>query len=184
MHVEITRLITAWLGHATHGVNALLPAVPRDLVGGEEEDEEPDAVDFYNDVDFEIDGVAGINPPTVPSIVVIVDVNPEGTDIGQQEKPGHNYSFTGAIAYYAEDTTRAKARLDGDYVLRATGRSLARYNRPRASKGYRELNDIEIIRLTKLSFQRVAGAVPESSLMGILFVEGIVMDKAPYGANF
>lgn len=176
MHVEVTRMITAWLGDATNGVNKLLPSVPRDLVGGEEEDEEPKAVALYNDIDFELDSVAGINPPTTPSLVVIVDVNPEGTDIGA-DKSGYSYSATGAVAYYAEKVTRARARRDGNYVLRAVGRSIARWNTRHQRD--RELNRILLARITKLSFQRVAGGIPESTLMGILFFEGIVLDKAP-----
>jgi hypothetical protein len=180
MHVEVTRMVTAWLGHAVYGVNALLPNVSRDLIGGEEEDEEPELVTIYNDIDFELDDVAGFNPAKRPALAVICDVNPEGTDISQPDKPGHEYGLTGAIAYYAkEGTPRARARRDGNYVLRAAGQSLARFNRPQLSKDFRQLNDVLLARLTKLSFQRVAGAVPESSLMGIVFFEGILLNKAP-----
>jgi len=180
MHVEVTRMITAWLSHPVYGVNALLPDIPRDLIGGTEEDEEPEEMAaVYNDIDYELDDVLGFNPAKRPSLVVISDSNPEGTDLEQPTKEGHVYSVAGAIGYYPRDVSRGRGRRDGNYVLRAVGQSLVRFNQPRLSKDYRELNGIKFVRLTKLSFQRTAGAVPESALLGILFFDGIVVNKLP-----
>ena len=188
MHVEATRLLTAWLGHPQYGVNALLPSIPRDLFGGQLEDEEPEPVTIYNDVDFDSamdETVLGVNPPVRPALVVVFDVSPKGIDIEQIEKPAHLYNMVGVVAYYSEDgINRMQARRQGGYTLRAVGRSLVRYNLGRISKSrtgtnYRMLNDIEITKITNMTFVRPAGAVPQSQMQGAVFLDLIVKDRAP-----
>lgn len=189
MHVEATRLITAWLNHPQHGVNALLPGVPKEYVGGEEEDDDPKPVDIYNDVDFDDavdESVLGINPPTLPALVVVFDVSPKGIDVDEVEKTSHIYTMVGAVAYYSEDgINRMQARREGGYTLRAVGRSLKRYNlgrysQPRTGTSYRVLNDIKLVRITNLTFQRPAGAVPVSQMQGVVFLDVTVQDQAPF----
>jgi hypothetical protein len=180
MHVEITRLLTVWLKHPQFGVNALLPGIPRDLVGDATmEDEEPKPVTVYNDVDFELDDVGGFQPPSVPSLAVIADVAPDGVDIAEKLKSGHSYGFTVGIGYYSEfgANNRARARRDGNYVLRAVGQSIVRFSQ--ASQRTREINQVQISKFTKLTIQRVAGAVPASTLMGMVFADGVLLNKAP-----
>lgn len=172
-------MLTAWLGHEVYGVNALLPEIPRNTMVANEEDPEPDPVNIYNDMDFQFDDVLGFNPPTRPALTVIADTAPDSVDIGEVFKAGHVYGFTVGVGYYPRDVTRSKGRVDGSYVLRAVSQSLVRFNVPKLSAGYRELNDVKIVKLTKLSIQRVAGAVPESALMGIVFADGLVLNKAP-----
>ena len=190
MHIEATRLITAWLNDPTYGVNAQINAVSRDRFGevASEADPVPTAVTIYNDVDFDDDvdeSVLGINPPTLPALVVVFDVNPKGIDVDEIEKTSHQYNMVGAVAYYAEDgINRMLARREGGYVLRAVGRSLTRYNLGRLSSArggtnYRVLNGIKLVRITNLTFQRPAGGVPASQMMGIVFLDVIVQDQAP-----
>jgi hypothetical protein len=187
MQVEATRLITAWLGHSVHGVNALIPAIPRERFGGVD-DPEPSEVSIYNDVDFDTamdESVLGINPPSLPALVVIFDVNPKGLNFGQTQSNHHEYDMVGAVFYYAKDgLNRMAARREGGYVLRAVGRSLKRWNQPRFSElrsgpSYRRLNDIKLLRITNLTFVRPAGAVPESQMMGVVFLDMTVQDQAP-----
>jgi hypothetical protein len=190
MHIEATRLITAWLNHPTYGVNAQVAAVARNRFGDveAEADPEPKAVVLFNDVDFDEDmdeSVLGINPPILPALVVVFDVNPKGIDVDEVEKTSHQYNMVGAVAYYAEDgINRMLARREGGYVMRAVGRSLTRYNlgrlsSPRSGTNYRILNGIKLVRITNLTFQRPAGGVPASQMMGIVFLDVIVQDQAP-----
>lgn len=188
MHVEATRLITAWLNHPQHGVNALLPDTPRERFG-DAEDPVPDAVTIYNDVDFDKavdESVIGVNPPKLPALVVVFDVNPRGINFGQTEKISHEYDMVGAVAYYAkEGVNRMFARRAGGYTLRAVGRSLKRWNRgqlsaSRTGTNYRELNSVKLLRITNIVFQRPAGAVaPTSQMMGIVFLDVTVQDQMP-----
>ena len=75
MHVELTRMITAWLEHADYGVNAILPTLPRNKADGGEDEAPPD-VAIYNDVDFQVyeGSRVIIVPPSTPSLVVASDM--------------------------------------------------------------------------------------------------------------
>jgi hypothetical protein len=179
VHVEITRMITGWLGHTEFGVNKLLGSVPRSKLGSGV-DEKPATVKIYNDVDFDIVSAAGVDPPQVPSLVVVSDVDPKGADIGQQKKPAHTYSCVVGVGYYAEETERDRTVRDGNYVMRAVMQSLMRYHEsPERSKAYREINGIRLTLMTGLTVQRVAGAVPPSRLLGLVFADFGVLDKLP-----
>jgi len=179
MHVEITRLITGWLEHKEFGVGVLLPNVPRQkLKGGTDTAPEKPAV--FNDVDFDITKVAGIDPPIVPALVVISDIDLRGGNVAQPKSPSIEYAAVVGIGYYAEEVEKPRNLRDGNYVLRAVLRSLRLYQEsPERSKDYRELNAIRITTMTGLTIQRVAGAVPKSRLFGIVFADFKIMDKAP-----
>lgn len=186
MHVEVTRILTAWLQHDQYGVNAMLATLPR-WTGFYEEDETtpindplPPDVDVYNDVDVkEILTTGGLRPPTMPSLVVVVDMNPKTVDIKDPNASGHEMSVAAGIGFYAEQTEVEKDIVRGDYVLRAVKKSLVRFNSPVLSKDYRKLNDYSLSRIVSIETQRVASAVPESFMLGILFADLIVLDKAP-----
>lgn len=178
MHVEITRMLTGWLAHPEYGVNKLVLTMPRANLKGVNDDK-PDKVDIYNDVDFDIGSVAGIDPPSFPSVVVVADLDLKNTDAGQVHKSAYEIAAVAGIGYYAEEITKARNIRDGNYVLRSVMRSLRRFNKPSLSTDYRQLNGVGIVRITNLTMQRVAGAVPTSRLLGVVFADLMVLDKAP-----
>ena len=184
MHVEISRLLTGWLKHPEFGVNALLPQVGRSklvLSGPAKTDSQPAKVTIYNDVDDEvIDGVIGINPPLVPSLVVVSDIDMRNTDVRQEKKSGREISGVTGIGYYAEEgESRAANIRDGNYVLRAVMKSLNAWNEsPQRSSDYRELNGVRVARLNGITIQRVAGGI-QGKLVGFVMADLFVMDMAP-----
>lgn len=180
MHVEITRLITGWLEHAEFGVNVLAPLVPRLNLAGKS-DKKPPKVTIYNDVDFDIASVHGVDPPVMPALVVVSDVDLRSGDTSEEKKSAINYSAVVGVGYYEEEgESKALVVRNGNYVLRAVMRSLRAYNwSAERSKDFRELNAIRIAKLTNVTVQRMAGAVPTDRLLGMVFADLLVMDKAP-----
>ena len=177
MHVEITRMITGWLAHKEYGVNGQLVDVPRNKVGSGT-DEKPATVKIYNDVDYDIVSVAGVDPPETPSIVVVADVGPKGADIGQQRKSAHEFTAVVGVGYYAEEIERARTVRDGNYVSMAIMHSLLLWNEsPDRSKGFRDLNRIRLMLMTGVTIQRVAGAIPPSRLLGMVIADFKLMYK-------
>lgn len=180
MHVEMTRLVTAALQDPKTGVNALLLYIPRKRMNGTS-DAKPSPVLIYNDVDAP-DGMSDdhwmreINPPTKPSLVVIADSDPRTTDTAAKFKQGHAASLMLAVAYFAEDTLRDRAVRDGNYVLRASAKSLMALSG--TSVANRTVNDFLLVQIEEMVTQRVAGAVSDN-LMGILFARVTVLDKSP-----
>lgn len=179
MHVEVTRILTQWLKHPVYGVNTLLETVPRAKMNGTF-DPKPAKVTIYNDVDFEnMITTGGIQPPKMPSIVLVTDENPKSSDIAQIHKSGHVISMASGIGFYAEQSEISKDIKFGNYVLRAIRRSLHAFNLPELSHEGRELNDVKLLKVVQVETQRVAPAVPESYMLGVLFADLLVLDKAP-----
>ena len=177
MHVEVTRMITAWLEHDQYGVNTLLPKVPRLKLDGDE-DPEPPAVTIFNDVDFTVIDSAGgiIKPPTTPSLVVISDGVARDDEIAQSQKKGHEILWDVGVGYYA-DGYREEGIVAGNYTLRAVMQSLVRFHGMRAD-GFREVNGVRAARITRLEMERVAPGVA-STLVGMVFARLIVLNKLP-----
>lgn len=178
MHVELTRMITAWLGHADYGVNTLVKTVPRNKIGSGK-DPLPPKVEIYNDVDWDVvaDTRTLITPPTTPSLVVVSDMLVR-EDEPQPQKSGREVpNCQVGIGYYAEPGYREAAIIAGDYTLRAVFLSLRRYHGEQAN-GYRELNGIRAARITRLEMERVVPNV-QSTLLGLVFAQVLVLDKLP-----
>lgn len=176
MHVEATRILTEWLKDTEFGVNALLAAIPRKRANGTN-DPKPGRVDIYNDVDFDILRDSGLVPPTMPSLVIVSEVTAVTDDfLKKQNSPGHVMRGAAGVAFYAEQTEPNKDVIAGNYVLRAVKQSLNRFNK--ADQRRRQLNSV-LIAVTKVEIERVASAVPAIHMLGILFAELFVLDKAP-----
>jgi len=178
MHVEITRLITGWLEHPEFGINALLPTVSRKNLKGKS-DPIPAKPTLYNDVDFNIVTVGGVDPPELPALVVSSDVDLRGDNVEQGKRPGIQVRAVTGIGYYTEETYRNENVRAGNYVMRAVLMSLKRYHESaQRSEAFRELNGVRIVNMTGLTMQQVAGAVPKSRLLGVVFADLLILDKA------
>lgn len=172
-------MLTAWLEHPEFGANKLLATVGRENAKGGK-DKAPKKVEIYNDVDFDIAKISGVDPPSVPSLVVISDLDLRGTDAGQIKKSGFEMAAIAGVGYYAEDGYRSDNVRDGNYVLRAVMKSFRRLNaEPTKNLDFRELNGVSLARMTGLTMQRVGGAVPPSRLLGMVFTDWMILDKAP-----
>jgi hypothetical protein len=182
MHVEITRILANWLKHPDYGVNAMLATLPRfNKIGSTtSKDPKPADVTVFSDVDTpEILTTSGWAPPKIPALIIMTDLNPRPIDISKATMPGHFFTAFSGIGYFAEMTEREKNIVQGGYVLRAVKKSLKIYNEPKYSNPNRELNSVQVSRIDSVELQRVASAVPESLMLGVVFVNMTVLDKAP-----
>lgn len=178
MHVAVTRVLTRWFNSTPYGVNALLATVPRKKANGTSSDAKPEKVTIYNDVDFaEILTTGGIKPPSLPALVVVSDVNGKSDDIRKIHVPAHTFTGTAGIGFYAAQTEIGDDIILGDLVLRAVKQSLTKFNL--APQLERELNKILVGKVMSVEWQRVAPAVPESYMLGVLFADLVILDKAP-----
>lgn len=172
-------MITGWLEHPEFGVNKLLVSVPRKNLKGAT-DAKPEAVKIYNDVDHDIAKVSGIDPPTTPCLVVVSDLDLKSADTAQPKRSAYSYSAVVGVGYYAEESEKSRNVRDGNYVLRAVMQSLTAMNYSfERAQDYRELNAVRLVNMTGLTQQRVGGAVPKSRLLGMVFADFTILDKAP-----
>lgn len=167
---EATLLISEWLKHPTHGVNAILATIPRHRVGGGTDYPKPKDVTIYNDVDD--DSVSKeLEPDVVPALVVFCDSDME-VEAGRAGDKLKGNGLVVVIAYIVRDVDSwAKARRDGGFTLRAVRQSLNRLNTADHSNGYRKLNDVSISKVERITEQRVAGAVGRSTLAGFVLAD-------------
>lgn len=135
----VERLVAAWLGHETHGVNAIAAALPRDMIGGGS-DPAPPSVAIYCPAESE-SAATTLEPESAPALVVCALV---ATDA---QAKGYRVAREVPIAafFMVEDSadTRASNRAAG-YIMRATALSMARYNSERIALNYRALNGIKV----------------------------------------
>jgi len=170
---ESVQLIAAFLADATYGINAMAADLPRDKIGGGSEDA-PGTVNIYNDRDDA--GVAkNLTPPEFPSIIVFGETR-EVAD-GFDDKPQTPHPITIAIGYVTNDgadelTSQAACAI----LIRAAKRSLRRYNTQTASAGYRELNGIRVMKVTKALERFVTVVAEQTKLWGWLEVHLTVVD--------
>lgn len=181
MLTEITRLLSAWARHPDHGVNAQLANVGRLRMNGTS-DPAPSAVTVYDDIDSpggdEDTQALEIDPPKVPAIVVWVR-----SDI-DMNLPDVNYLKTGDpcivdFAYITRDVPVKKARLDGQYTLRALRRCLWRFNRDAKRLELDRLNGIKILYVKTVSIQDIAAGVGQSMMWGLASASVHIVDENP-----
>jgi hypothetical protein len=178
VHAEITRMVAGWLAHPNFGVNTLAAAVPRKNLKGAQ-DKAPPKVTIYTDVDNDIASVSGVDPPSVPALVVVSDIDLRAAEF-PEKRPLIQVSAIAGIGYYDDETTRAEIVRRGNYILRAVLRSMYQYHlSPARSADYRLLNEVRIARVTGLTMSKAAGAIPTSRLLGLVFVDLEVHDMKP-----
>ncbi len=150
----VERLVTAWLGHATHGVNAIAAQLPRERIGGGSDDA-PETVAIYCAADSP--SVAkSMEPESAPALVVRAIVSPD--------EPAKGYRLSGeipiAVFFMVDDTADDQTANDtAGYVMRAAKLSLARFNSERLAGSARALNDVKIHKVLRTTEHRI----PESN---------------------
>lgn len=183
MHVEVTRLVRSALEDAEIGVMRMLTRLDRDKIDGTE-DPLPESVHIYTDVDRP-DGendphwMRQIEPPQYPALVVVSDtvLNVDASELYQKFKPARVETIGTAIAYFIKDGDgRPEAVVEGNYILKAIRKTLHRLMLWPQDR--RTLNDVRIVKMDRLTSERVAGATGDA-LMGFCLVSFTVLDLDP-----
>lgn len=167
------RLLASWLLHVDHGVNEITQSLPRTALNGLPDDPAPPIVVVQNDSDDE--SVAkDLSPSEVPALVVWGDSS-EGVTLSKSNLIAREVAI--AIGYVTSDTADDRTAIrDCGYVLRGGMLSLRRFNSQANSAGYRELNGIKIMELTRVKEQRVTVALGRFKMWGFLEVRAIVIE--------
>lgn len=170
---ETTRIMRRWIDHPTHGVVAQLAGVPRARPDGEEDDL-PDDPTIYDDVD-DAQEVRNLEPSASPALSLYID------NRAQLNADTQHYQVTESplilvAAYTIRNVTEEVAVLAGGYTMRALRRCLKSFNSQSLSKGYRELNGIQVMKVGVVTEVPVATAVGQSHLWGFVLARLTVVD--------
>jgi hypothetical protein len=135
----VERLVAAWLGHATHGVNAIAAQLPRAMIGGGS-DPAPPTVAIYCPAESESAAIK-LEPESAPALMVAAlvatDAQAKGYRVARE--------IPIAVFFMVDDSadTNTANRAAG-YIMRAAALSMARYNSERIAGSYRALNGIKV----------------------------------------
>ena len=174
----LTELIATHLADATHGVNALLDAVPVWSSGSGSaavEDEIPEVRAIYSE--FHHDWIAqDKDPPVVPSLTVFAasdaDLNVQSADGVVLTQRG--VSMTLAVLYVSRHACGAKARREASYTLRAVRDSLVRFGQ--LSQPLRKLRGVTVVEIARITEQRLSRDIGQGSLAGLVLARAQVVD--------
>lgn len=181
MLTEVTRIMAAWVRHPEYGVNAQLAQIGRLRMNGSS-DPAPPLVTVYDDVDSaggDDDSLAlEIDPAKVPALVVGM-----GSDVAMN-MPDVNYLKTGdpcivGFAYITRDVPAKKARIDGQYTLRALRRCVWRFNRQAAKLNLNSLNGIKVLYIKTFTIDDIDGGVGRSMMWGAASASMFIVDENP-----
>jgi hypothetical protein len=143
------QMVSAWLAHATHGVNAIAATIPH---AG---DDAPRVVEIYNTSDHP--AVARtFSPDSTPALVVWCEPTAlRGSVRGYRVLR----ELVIGVAYVTDDEAdEATSRAEGDYLMRAALLSFARFNQESIAKAYRKKNGVVIGAVGEADYAQVTGA--------------------------
>lgn len=170
---HVTRIVTRWLQHPEHGLNAILATLP--MAPG---DPRPAGVYVYDDVDS-VEGAADEAPPSSPALLVMaydgVAVRLESGRATQDASRPVRVVLWWLIEA-SETATVRHARIQSSYVWEAALESLSRLLNTRHS-GYladqpnlRQEQTMEVTGLVEAQEARAGGAVQQMQLVAALVV--------------
>lgn len=170
---DTTRIMRRWVEHPDYGIAEWLEGVPRNRPDGGEDDLPPTPT-IYDDVD-DPDEVRKLDPSASPALCLYVDsrarLNAEDKNYSVSESP-----LILAAAYTVRDMPEGVATLWGGYTARALRKCLRTFNDQNKSKGYRELNGIQVLRVGTVTEIAVAASLGQSHLWGFVLAELTVVD--------
>jgi len=179
-------LVARFMAHATFGINALTQSLPRyafTLPGDPlVQLDAPPTVAIYNDVehkDITFDG--GFTPPEYPAILVFRESRELETGAKVENARAPEPKLVGLIiAYVTNDKAdQLTAQRNAEALLRGAERSLRRYKSQASSEGYRSMNGIHVMDVTRWKRIEETGALDVTKFWGWLEVELKVVDSVP-----
>jgi hypothetical protein len=172
---EVTQIITRWYGHTEHGVNVMVPTIPRQKIDGSGSWPAPPVVALFDDtMGSVINDSLELEPPSHPSILSFC-YNEVRTQVKEHRGIAKNVVI--ASAYCTQDEQPEIAIRNGGITLRAMEKCLERMNHQAFSEGYKELNDVRVMKIDDISILRMAGAVGRTKMWGIALVTLTAIDR-------
>lgn len=190
MRLEAVRIVADWLLHATKGVNAYIPSVPKDAA-----DPAVPLLSAWTDpVTAQVQALAVFDetrhawaanrladPPATPCLSVLSQgrllVEGEPTPDGQIRRTTTGVQV--AIRYLTADADLARAVANGDYVLRAVQRSLRELSK-NAEEASRKRNGVMLVLFEDpMELYPIVEAVGETYVAGALVVNCKMRDYNP-----
>lgn len=159
MITEVLRLTTAWLQHATHGVNAQLDAVPRD-VG----DAQPGDISVFADEASHEDAALGRFPTTMPAIVITCESAAVTND--QVAATLGDGEVVINIRLVLADVAAKDAKRDASYYLRALQWCVRRWIQQSPDATTRTRNSVVILEFGRLEFNSLYETVQDRVVAG------------------
>jgi hypothetical protein len=177
------QLVAGFLAHATFGINAIAATLPHHAFTAPgdpmiENDAAP-SVAIYNDArcaTLDLDG--GYAPPEFPAVIVLRETR----ELEGSAKPDRSRAPTpreiGLVIAYVTDPGADKlaAQAACETILRAAELSLRRYESQGNAQGYRELNGIRVMDVTRWKRVEESAALDRVKFWGWLEVELKVVD--------
>lgn len=156
---ETLRLASAWLQHATHGVNAQLDAVPRDAG-----DSQPADIAVFADESQHEDAALGRMPETVPAIVVSCEsasmLNDQvAHDVGDGEVVLN-------LRLFVSDVDAKDAKRDAGYYLRALQWCVRKWVQEAPDATTRAKNSVAILEFGRMEFNSLYETVQDRIVAG------------------
>lgn len=170
---ETIRLLARWGAVAEHGINDLAAVLPRTNFGADPDDDAPQAVAIFSDVD-DAGTAKDLDPPDVPAFVLW------GVSTARIEARGYPTArrITIAGAYVtAEDADPITAVRNCGYILRAGQVCfVSRYNRQSLSQDYRQHNGVLVLEIADVEEHRLTAAVGRRKMWGMLEINATVAE--------
>lgn len=164
MILESVRILTEWLGHATYGVNALLPTVPREGTVAA-----PAAVTIMDSTrDARI--TRGHLPPltgTENPALLVSAADETITLVAPAVRPmPADAAVTMLVRYCTSDLDTARAECAASITLRAVARSLAQLFVTAAGESARVRSSVQLVGLTDLRLATLYEATDDTIVTG------------------
>lgn len=165
MLLESVRMVAAWLGDATNGVNAILAAQSRDG-----SDAAPPDVTVLSEVDSEraaLGRPADTQDEEDATPVPVLAVSAFGGDDAspQTVRPIGDGSVKVLVRYEARNASAARGRRDAYYTLRATMQCLRALSLE-GTAGDRTRNSVHLIALNELRIEAADAALVDAGIYG------------------
>jgi len=163
--IEPVRILADWLEDATHGVNAKLATVPRD-VG----DAQPPAVTVYDETRDDRIARGRVADPedTLPAVYVTLR-NAALLPESQVMDDGF-FNADLLIRYVTRQSDASRAKQEAFYTLRAAAWSVRRLHRLDGSHASRTRNSVVLTRVLTVSYEPTLEEVEDALLVGTLIV--------------
>lgn len=165
MQLEVCRSVADWLAHATNGINAELPNVPRD-VG---DTQPPNLAAVLDETRSTILALKRIPDEQATPFVFVWQLTDAELDAVTQSSQ-HATAFGVGITYMDRDSNAAAAIRDGFYVMRAARRSLNRLHE-NANVASRTRNNV-VIRNGNVRMRLVR---PSGEIEGAIMTAGLAV---------
>lgn len=171
MFNEALRMHTAWLTHPQHGVNALLPSVPKYLgTDGLEESPVVPPLALITDETVHPAVAYGLLPAQLPALALTLDIGDATED--QQVSDMGDGTFDVILRYAVREADAAVGTRWAGYSMRAVIWSLRRLYQEMipAALAAREINGIQLVRAGPIAWQPRFQPVEHAHVSGALRV--------------